>query len=288
MLLPEIIGLFVFTLYPIIWAVQKAFFHYTGTPSETYFVGMGNFKAIFTVGGKAYWSALANSFLFTLGKLPIELPLALLMALIVSKEYKGFKTSRVILYMPSVISVAVIGLVFTNMFGYFGYFNSLLERLGIISKSIDFFGAKGTAMAVVIIASVWQTFGINTIYFLSAIQNVPADVYESAKIDGAGAFTTFFKITLPLIAPVFATILLLAINGSLQTGDIILTLTNGAPAGKTEVVMTLLLKSMVPGFTGSGADLGYGCAMATVNAVIFALVGVAYMKLSRKVVNYYD
>lgn len=286
MLLPEIIGLFVFTLYPILWAVQKAFYHYTGISSETYFVKLNNFKTIF-MGGADYWQALGNSFLFTIGKLPFEIPLALLLALIVSKNLKGFKSARVILYLPSVVSVAVVGLIFSDMFGYFGYFNGLLTRLGWIGKSIDFFGAKTTAMGVVIFASIWQTFGINTIYFLAAIQNIPTDVYESAKIDGAGSFTTFFKITLPLISPVFATILLLAINGSLQTGDIILNLTNGAPAGKTEVVMTLLLKSMVPGFAQSNADIGYGCAMALVNAVIFSLVGITYLKLSRKVVNYY-
>lgn len=286
MLLPEIIGLFVFTLYPIIWAVHKSFFHYTGVASESYFVKLDNFKTIFT-GSSAYWTALGNSFLFTVGKLPFEIPLALLLALIVSKGMRGFKNARVLLYLPNVISVAVVGLIFSNMFSYFGYINTLLEKTGLIAQSIDFFGTKITAMAVVIIASVWQTFGINTIYFLAAIQNIPSDVYESAKLDGAGSFTTFFRITLPLISPVFATILLLAINGSLQTGDIILNLTNGAPGGQTEVVMTLLLKSMVPGFAEKSANVGYGCAMAMVNAVVFSMVGFIYLKLSKKVVHYY-
>ena len=256
-------------------------------PSETYFVNFNNFKAIFTGGGSAYWSALANSFIFTIGKLPFEIPIALFLALIISKNLKGFKTARVLLYLPSIISVAVVGLVFSDLFDYFGYFNALLQKLGLIQGNIDFFGSKTTAMSIIIFASVWETFGINTIYFLAALQNIPTDVYESAKIDGAGSGTIFFKMTLPLISPVFATILLLSINGSLQTGDIILNLTNGAPAGKTEVVMTLLLKSMVPGFTNTGADIGYGCAMAMVNAAVFAAVGVTYMKLSRKVVNYY-
>ena len=286
MLLPEIIGLFVFTLYPILWAVHKSFYYYTGVASQNYFIQFDNFKTIFS-GNSAYWSALGNSFLFTIGKLPFEIPLALLLAVIASKGLRGFKNARVLLYLPNVISVAVVGLIFSNMFSYFGYINTVLEKSGLIQQSIDFFGKKATSMGVVILASVWQTFGINTIYFLASLQNIPTDVYESAKLDGAGSFTTFFKITLPLISPVFATILLLAINGSLQTGDIILNLTNGAPGGETEVVMTLLLKSMVPGFAEQSANIGYGCAMAMVNAVIFSAVGLIYLKLSKKVVHYY-
>ncbi|MBP3360457.1 MAG: sugar ABC transporter permease [Clostridia bacterium] len=286
LLLPEIIGFFVFTIYPIIWAVQKAFYYYNGIQSRTTFVGLDNFKALFTTNG-AYWSALGNSFLFTIGKLPFEIPIALILAIIVSKNYKGFKASRVILYLPTIISVAVVGLVFTNMFSYFGYINAVLMKLGIIKSGIDFFASKGSAMMVIIIASIWQTFGINTIYFLVALSNIPTEVYESAKLDGAGTLVTFFKITLPLISPVFATILLLAINGSLQTGDIILTLTNGAPGGQTEVVMTYLLKSMVPGFAQTNADIGFGCAVAMVNAVIFSLVALIYIRLSKKVVSYF-
>jgi ABC-type sugar transport system permease subunit len=286
MISPSIIGFFVFTLYPMLWAISKSFNYYTGVDSQTMFVGLENFKNAF-VSSDGYWTALGNSFLFTIGKLPIELPLALLLALIVSKKYPGFKTARIGLYFPTIISVTVVGLVFTNLFSYSGYINGILQKFGMLSEPIDFFSKKSTAMMILIIASVWQTFGINTIYFIVALSNVPEDVYESAKLDGAGPFVTFFKITLPLIAPVFATILLLAINGSLQTGDIVLNLTNGAPGGQTEVAQTYLLKKMVPGFASPSANIGAGCATAIINAFIYAGVAVIYKKISNKVVSYY-
>lgn len=286
MLLPEIIGFFMFTIYPILWASHKAFFYYTGVPSQTVFVGLDNFKGMFTTNA-TYWQALSNSFLFTIGKLPFEIPLAFLLALVVSQKHRFFSASRVVLYMPTIVSVTVVGLVFTNLFSYFGFVNGMLQKYAGLKGGIDFFATRGSSLAIVILASIWQTFGLNTIYFIVALSNIPQEVYESAKLDGAGPITQMFKITLPLIAPVFATILLLAINGSLQTGDIILNLTNGAPGGQTEVVMTYLLKSMVPGFAASGANIGFGCAVALVNAVVFALVALIYNKLSSKVVSYY-
>lgn len=283
---PAIIGFFVFTLYPIIWAFSKSFFYYTGVDSQTMFIGLENFANVFTAGD-GYWTALGNSFLFTLGKLPFELPLAFCLALIVSKKHRGFKTARIGLYFPTIISVTVVGLVFTNLFSYSGYINEILQKLGLIEAPIDFFAKKGSALTILIIASIWQTFGINTIYFMVALANVPEEVYESAKLDGAGVFVTMFKITLPLIAPVFATILLLAINGSLQTGDIVLNLTNGAPGGQTEVAATYLLKKMVPGFASTSSNIGAGCATAIINACIYSGVALAYTKISKKITSYY-
>lgn len=286
MISPAIIGFFVFTLYPIIWAVSKSFFYYTGVDSQTMFVGLENFVNVFT-GGDGYWTALGNSFLFTLGKLPIELPLSFCLALIVSKKHRGFKMARIGLYFPTIISVTVVGLVFTNLFAYSGYMNAILQNLGFIDAPVDFFAKKGSALMILIIASVWQTFGINTIYFMVALANIPEEVYESAKLDGAGSFVTLFKITLPLIAPVLATILLLAINGSLQTGDIVLNLTNGAPGGQTEVATTYLLKKIVPGFASPSSNIGEGCATAIINAFVYSGVALVYSKLSSKVVSYY-
>ncbi len=286
MISPAIIGFFVFTLYPIVWAISKSFNYYTGVDSQTMFVGFENFINVFT-RDTGYWPAVGNSFLFTLGKLPIELPLAFCLALIVSKKRRGFKSARVGLYFPTIISVTVVGLVFTNLFSYSGYVNTILQKIGLISAPIDYFSHKGSALMILIIASVWQTFGINTIYFMVALANVPEEVYESAKLDGAGMFVTLFKITLPLIAPVLATILLLAINGSLQVGDIVLNLTNGAPGGQTEVATTFLLKKIVPGFASTSANIGEGCAAAIINAFIYSGVALIYSKLSSKVVRYY-
>lgn len=281
MILPQIIGFFVFTLYPILWAVGKAFYRYTGVPSETKFVGLENFINIFTNDAR-YWKAVLNTFVFAVCKLPFEIPLALILAVMLTKKLKGSGFFRAMYFLPNILSMSVIGIMFSGMFSHFGIINAFLTKLGVISENISWFSQKPTAMVVIIFAAVWNTFGINVLYFISALSNVSEEIYESAELDGAGAVKKFFYITLPMIRPVLTIIVMLAINGTLSTSEFILMLTNGGPGGSTEVVMTYLLKNIVPGFMPAGANQGYGSAMAVVTSVILACTSLLYLKLSRK------
>ena len=281
MLSPLIIGFLAFTIYPIIWALCLAWFHYDSIPSHTYFSGLENFITAFTVD-MDYWHALGNTFLFAVCKLPIEITLALFLAVLLNSNLKGRGFFRAAFYLPNIISMAIIGLIFYNMFAYFGVINSILDGLFPAMEPIDWFSTKPTAFTVIVAASIWQTFGINMLYFLAALQNIPTECYESAKLDGAGRMRTFFSITLPLIAPTAQIILLLAINGTLMTSDLILVLTNGNPGGSTEVVMTYVLKRIAPGFADSGANIGYGSALAVITSAILAMVALIYMKASHR------
>lgn len=116
---------------------------------------------------------------------------------------------------------------------------------------------------------------------------MPEDLYEAAEIDGAGKVRKFFKITIPMIAPIFQTILLLAINGTLQTGEIIILMTNGAPAGLTHTAASYIISKFVPGFAESGVNIGYGCALSIINSCIFGTVAIVYSKLTSKLQNLY-
>ena len=283
---PQIIGFLVFSLYPILWAASKAFYYYTGTPSLTRFVGLGNFIKIFTIDS-TYWETWGNTLLFAFGKLPLELPLALLIALCLRKGLKGAGFFRAAFYLPCVISIAIVGLIFTNLFDYFGFINAWLIKLGLIDTPIDWFSNAWTARFALIIGSIWSSFGINVLYFISALANVPEELYECAKLDGASRWVTFRKITLPMIAPVFSTILLLAINGTLHTSEYILATTKGVPAGSTYTVMSYVVNRFVPGFADAGANVGYGCALAIVTAILMGLIAVIYSKLTAKLQDIY-
>lgn len=285
MLLPQIIGFCVLIVYPLFWAVRLAWYSYDGNSTHTIFVGWQNFITLFT-RDTGYWEALANTFLFAILKIPLELPLALIIAVVLNSKLRGRNAFRMLYFLPTIISVAIVGIIFSNIFDYFGVINGILKEFGIIKENIDWFSQKHTAMAVLVLASIWQTLGINMMYFLAALQNVPADVYECAKIDGANGVTVFFRITIPLIMPVAQTILLLSMVGTLQTNDLILVLTNGAPGGQTFTVMPYLTSNFVPGFADVGVNIGYGCALAVVTAVIFAFVSLIYMRLSNKISQY--
>ena len=129
--------------------------------------------------------------------------------------------------------------------------------------------------------------GINVLYFISALANVPEELYECAKLDGAGKWTIMWKITLPMIAPVFSTILLLAINGTLQASEYIIATTKGAPSGSTYTVMSYVINRFVPGFADTGINVGYGCALSLITALIMGLIAVVYTKATAKLQNIY-
>lgn len=281
-----IIGFLVFTLYPNLWAASKSFFYYTGTPSQTRFIGFENYARIFS-SDKTYWKTWVNTFMFAIGKLPIELPLAMLIAVCLRGKLKGAGFYRTMYYLPCVISVAIVGLVFTNLFDYFGFINAWLIKLGFIQEPIEWFANYGTALFALVIGAVWNTFGTNVLYFLAAMSNVPEELYESAKLDGASGWTTFWKITLPMMSPVLQTILLLSINGTIHTSDYILVTTNGAPHGSTYTVMSYIVSKFVPGFAEASVNIGYGCAISIVTSILMIIVALVYSKLSKKMQNIY-
>lgn len=279
MLSPLIIGFCVFTIYPILWAARLSFFSYDGIPSHTFFVGIKNYINAF-INDKAYWSALLNSFIFMAIKMPIEMPLALIIAVLLNRKMKGRNAFRALYYMPTIIGVAIVGLVFSNMFGYFGVMNSALQGLRIIKEPIDWFANKGAAMMTLVVASLWNSIGLNIVYFLAAIQDVPKELYEAAAIDGAGPVRAFWSITIPSIAPVMQIVIMLGLVGSLKLNDLVLVLTGGAPSGQTFTVMSYIVNKYVPSFAADQTNIGYGCALALITAVVMALFTAVYMKTS--------
>lgn len=284
MILIPLIGFLVFQIYPILWTFRWSFFNYNGIPSETEFVGLANFKRFFTVDFK-YWQTWFTTLKFALFKLPIEIPLAMLLAsLLNNKRLKGAGLLRSIYYLPAILSSVVVGLIITCMFSYNGYINGILMDAGLITQKIDWFDTTNRAMTMLVIGSTWTSFGINVMYFMAALCNVPRDLYESADIDGASTVKKFFKITVPMIMPVFSTVMLLSVVGTLAINEYIIVVTGGGPSGTTQTVMSYLTQTFVPGFASEiTPPLGYGCAMALVTSILFSLTSIGYKWFDKKV-----
>lgn len=138
-------------------------------------------------------------------------------------------------------------------------------------------------MVVLMIASIWQNFGINMLFFMTGLQSISPEMYEAASIDGASNTRQFLNITIPLLGPVLQMVLMNAILGSLKVTDLVLTLTNGNPSGKTEVMMTYIYKQFFgQGGGASGKDYGYGAALTVVTAVILGIVTIIYLRATKK------
>lgn len=279
MLALPLIGLVVFTLYSIFWAIYISFFSYTGVPSETKFVGLTQYIAVFK--DTAFWRSWLVNLKFAVFKTPIEMFLAFITANILIKNTKLSGLYRSMYFLPSIVSVAIVGLIFSNLFDYFGVINAWLIKVGIISEPIDWFASTTTAMFALLFGSFWQAFGMNVLYFLAALSTVPKEVYESAEVDGAGKITVMFRITLPMIAPVLQVMLLLSISGLLNINDYVLVMTNGAPAGKTYTVAAYLTSRIVAGY-GELSNIGYAAAMSVIASIIFCVIGIVFDKRSKK------
>ena len=280
MILPFLIGFIMFSYVPILYILRYAFTDYDGY-SVANWTGMHNFQRIFS-NDPDFWTSLVNTVTLSFFKLLAEIPLALLLAVLLNQKLRGIGFFRVTLFLPAVISAAIIGLIFSLLFAAFnGMINSILQTVGLIQKPINWFSTKGNAMLVLGIASVWQNYGINMMFFLMALQSIPEEIYECAELDGATGLRKFFYITLPMIAPIFESVLLMAIIGSLKVCDLVISLTDGQPGGQTEVVMTYIYKFFF-GKSGRNVQIGYASAMSLITAIFLGLVTVIYVQGAKR------
>lgn len=281
MLLPMLVGFALFTIYPMFWLIRWSWFSYDGMTTAQ-FIGFDNFIRAFTRDPQ-YWGSLLNTFYIVAIKLLIEIPFALFLAVVLNSQKRINSFFRTIFFMPSIVSSAIVGLVFFLMFEPFhGSINYILKACGLIGTNINWFGSPYLADWVIIIASVWRGFGTNMIFFIMGLQNIPQEIYECADLDGAGVWKKFSKVTLPMLAPVMKVVLLLAIVNSIKMSDIVLVLTNGQPAGKTEVVMSYTFKYFFSyGAADSISQYGYSSALAEITAIIIGLITAIYFRATK-------
>ncbi|MBO5059506.1 MAG: sugar ABC transporter permease [Clostridia bacterium] len=281
MILPQIIGLILFSIYPIVYVVKYAFYDYDMVTAR--FIGFDNFIRIFT-NDPAYWKSILNVIIIGMSKLIVEMPLAFLLAYIIdSKFIRAKSVFRVIYYMPNVMSAAVVGLIYYFLFSASdGVVNALLLNIGAITEPIAWFSGKWTAMLVIGIASLWQGFGVNVLFFSSGMTTIPRDYYESADIDGATMLQKLIHITIPSLGPIMQVICMLAIINTLKMNDLVKVLTNGNPAGETEVLMLYLFKKFFAYGSGQRAEIGYAAALGVVTAIVLGIITLIYQRMTRK------
>lgn len=234
MLIPNLILFFALVVYPIIWTTRFMLFEYDGVTMAK-FTGFENFIRAFQ--DENWWNAVLNTLKIAGLKLLIEMPLSLCLAVLLNTKIKGRGFFRGAYFLPTVTSMASMSLVFSFMFSpYNGIINSLLTKWGLIQGNISFLETPVSAFVTVTIIAVWSAFGQNVLLILSGLQNVPEEVYESAQLDGANKLQIFFKMTIPLIMPMFKIIFMLAIIGSFGIFDSVFLITGGGPNKATEVM----------------------------------------------------
>lgn len=281
---PQIIGFFVFSIYPIFWILKYSFTDYNGFTGK--FVGFVNYVRVFTEDG-TFWMSSVNTLVLTVMKMVLEIPLAFVLAMMLcSRSLRAKRFFNTMLFLPSIVGVTSVGMIFSYMFRtYNGLINNILMKLHILENPVSWLGGKWTALLVIALMSTWMTFPINMMYFCGAVAGVPEDIYESARLDGCSGIRKVFYITLPMIAPTFKVIFMLALTGTMKIVNEVMILTGGGPQGSTNVVM-LYLYNLFFGTEAkqstSSRQIGYASAGSIVITVLIGIITVVYLKLTKK------
>ena len=269
------IGIIVFVFLPLCWILRFCLYKYKGFGNMK-FVGLYQFQRAFR--DEVYWLAVKNTFVFATVKLCFEIPLALVTAFLLSRKLRFRNFFRALYFMPTLLPTAIIGVIFTYLFAHQGgAVNELLKAVGL--QPVEWFRYGGTAMAMLIISSVWCNFGTNMLFFMTGIGNIDPTLYEAATVDGATTRRQFFAITIPLLGPVMQMVLMNAFLGSLKVTELVITLTEGKPQHKTDVMMTMIWNQF---FAGGNKDYGYAAALTVITAVILGFFTIIYLKTTNK------
>lgn len=287
-LLPNLILFTACSLYPVVWTLKYVFYQYggfgTGIPR---FVGLANLARVFR--DKVYWQSVLHTFSYGFGKVIIIIPLAFFLAFLLNQQKRGNGVAQSIIFLPTIMSSAVMGLVFYLLFNaYNGEINKYLMQVGLISRPINWLG-KNHAMKTLIITAVWGGVGNYMVYFIAGIQQVSEDAIESARIDGAGRLQTIWYIIIPMLGPILKIIMMLAITSAFHDITNVMVLTEGGPTNATMVMSLYGYRYFFP-ISAAEATIpqyGYGAAVSVVSAVIAGIVTVAYLKVSKKLDDIY-
>ena len=240
------------------------------------FVGLGNYAK--ALADPVFWQSLSTSLLWVVAGVGLQFLLGLTAALLLNRRFAWRGLARALIVVPWALPSVIIGLIWTWMLDFnLGLINELGTRLGILDHPIAWLSQPGTALAAVILAVVWQGFPFFAVTLLAGLQAIPAELYEAASLDGAGPFGKFVNVTLPGIAGVMVTALLLRMIWVANSLDLILVMTGGGPGTATQ---TLPLHAFLTAW--SGGDYGQGSALAVMLTLLLLGIVVAYLVRSRR------
>lgn len=283
MLFPNLVLFLLLSVFPIVWTMKFMFYRYSGFgASEPVFVGLDNLIRVFR--DEIYWKTVKNTWIYAAGKIVIIIPAAFILAYILSKPKKINGFLQTVIFVPTIMSAAVMGMVFYLLFNaYNGQINTYLQNLGVIETNINWF-SKDHAMLTLILIAIWGGIGNYMIYFISGLTQISEEVMESAQIDGANRLQTIWYITLPMLGPVLKIIMMIAITNAFSDYTSIMVLTEGGPQNST---MVMALYGYRYFFSVSAASTqvpqyGYGASIGAVSALLAGIVTLLYLKFSEK------
>jgi len=265
-----------FMVLPGLMGFYLSFTDWNRYSSEINFIGLQNFALIFSK--QNYWHSISNTIIFTVVTIVLKTVVALLLALLLTKGLKRFfNFHRVIIYLPSIIPMIVVGIVFRSILHpTTGVLNEFLRSVGLDFLAQRWLTNPDIALYSVIFVDTWKGVGFIMVILIAGLQVIPVEYYEAAQIDGASQWDEFWKITLPLLMPTLTVTTVLNLLYGLRVFDVVWVLTNGGPGYATETVYTVVFKEFSKG------RYGISTALSTLLFVIMAICGYWLIKAMQR------
>ncbi len=277
LLLPAAVVVFGVVLYPVARTLVVSLYDVTSSvPAAFPFVGLHNYTRVFHDSG--FYRALGHTAYFTVLSTALELVLGIAVALLLNAPLRVRWLWRSIVVLPWALPTIVNGSMWRWIYnGQYGALNGLLSTLGVSDGQTQWLGSPFLALNMVIVADVWKNTSIVVFFILAGLQTIPGELYESARIDGAGRWQAFWQITLRLLAPAIAVVLILRTIEAFKVFDIVYVMTGGGPASGTQ---TVAFYTYLQAF--SNQLFGYGAALAYLIVLAVFVLAMGYLRLLRQ------
>jgi len=275
-LAPALILFLLFVIYPIFRSVYFSTFNWNGLGPAVKFVGLKNYVKI--LSDIVFLQAVKNVLFIVVFSLIIQLPLAMLLAVLVGRDLPGRGMFRTIFFLPYVLSevnTAIMWLLLFTPDPERGLFNGILVAFGM--HPIAWLGDMRIVLFAVFVVLTWKYFGFHMLLYLTGLQNIPTEIEEAARMDGANAFQNFFYITLPLLSSPIKTSVYMSVLGSIQQFIVVWIMTGGGPVNASETMATYMYRFGFVRF-----QLGYGSAVAIIMFILCVIFSLIYQALTRK------
>ncbi|WFU12401.1 sugar ABC transporter permease (plasmid) [Rhizobium sp. CB3090] len=270
LLLPAFMSLGSVSFYPIINGVYLSFTNRSLITQDNDFVGFANYLQL--LADPPFWNAWWHTIWFTAASTGLETLIGLAMALILCEHFSGRGVVRAAMLVPWAMPTVVTSKMFGWLFdGQHGIINFILLHLGLIDQNVNWYGAPETALTTIILADVWKTTPFMALLLLTGLQTVPKSLIEAARMDGAGAWTIFWNIRLPLLLPTLLIAGLFRALDAFRVFDLVYVLTGGGPADSTETLSTLSCKVLF-----STLQFGYGSAVSTAMFITEGVIALVF------------
>ncbi|MGH1371677.1 MAG: carbohydrate ABC transporter permease [Cellvibrionaceae bacterium] len=275
MLVPVMAGLAAFFVYPLVYLIALSVSRSTLANTFQSYDGWENFSWMLT--GTSFTSSIITTVIFAVSVSVLQLVLGLLIAYLLFTSVRNGKFLRAIILLPLMTPPVMVGIAWKLLLSPTGWINSLLSRAGFIEQPISILGDGRFAFPSIMLADTWQWTPFIVILAYAALQSLPEDVFEAAALDGANSQTTFFKLTLPMLAPALLSILLIRMVMAFKTFDLIFVLTQGGPGGATDMSTYVIWRTALQEF-----DLGLAAAQTLYFAVVISIVTLPIVLLNNK------